>query len=702
MDDISPVVPLLRIHLLGRFRVERADLEQAVSGWQRHSAKTLTKLLALQQGHALHREQIIEFLWSGADAESGLNSFGKALYAARHALEPSLPRRQDSAYLRLVDAMLVLNTEHVIIDTDQFEHLAEIAMRTRKVEAYQAALRAYSGELLPENRYESWCSERRGVLEELRIRLLLEMADELVVRGAYNDAAERLREVVRHDPTREAAHRKLMELYAGMGTSDQAVRQFHICKDILSRELDIAPQPETIALYQKMQSNRLPQPTIPAPGRGQTSPSVPAAWDASKPPFVGRERVLQRMSEMLACHDVNQTGMIVVSGEAGVGKTRLLEEFASRARAQGAVTLRSGRGAQADQFACGPFAVALEDYAASRPEAERAELARMYPALARFVPSLGAASQHPHPAPDIRDYHLDIIPSIVRFLSDLARTRPVLLVLGDLHDADSIGLDLIRYLAHLAVRLPLLIVGALSDADIMASAGLRQMIEAMTRERLWLRIELHCLSRRATDQLVQAILRGVRLREEALAQLYAQTRGNPLLVGELVSGMGSASEAATTDEGDQGSFVVRLQDRIRALTALRLALMDEPLRRVLGLAAGVGTTEISLTQLRAGAGALEPPVSSAALFDALDRALRLRLLEERDAGYAFRHPVVRSAFNDCLPRHRRDEFQAALRAPAPPGESGGTKIRRPERMPGGDMPAPARRPGSTVESKRAC
>ena len=79
---------------------------------------------------------------------------------------------------------------------------------------------------------------------------------------------------------------------------------------------------------------------------------------------------------------------------------------------------------------------------------------------------------------------------------DLARTRPVLLVLGDLHEADAIGLDLIKYLAHLAVGTPLLMVGALRDPDIEADAGFLQMIEAMTRERLWLRIDLHCLSGR--------------------------------------------------------------------------------------------------------------------------------------------------------------------------------------------------------------
>ena len=92
----------------------------------------------------------------------------------------------------------------------------------------------------------------------------------------------------------------------------------------------------------------------------------------------------------------------------------------------------------------------------------------------------------PAAAPDLRGYHLDLIPSIVQFLTDLARARPVLLILGDLHESDDVGLDLIMYLAHLAVRTPLLMAGALRDPDIKAGPGLRRMIEAMTRERLWL------------------------------------------------------------------------------------------------------------------------------------------------------------------------------------------------------------------------
>jgi predicted ATPase len=208
-------------------------------------------------------------------------------------------------------------------------------------------------------------------------------------------------------------------------------------------------------------------------------------------------------------------------------------------------------------------------------------------------------------------------------------------------------------------------VGALRDPDVEADAELPQMIEAMTRERLWLRIDLHCLSRQATDQLVHALLPGAHVSDDTLAHIYAQSRGNPLFVRELVEGMSAhgSSVAADDDCQDLSWLAARLPTRRRILIGMRLALMDEPLRRVLGLAAEVGATEeISLSQLREGAAALKPPVDIPVLFDALDRALRLRLLEERGEGYAFRHPIVRAALYECLPRHRRDELRAALNA----------------------------------------
>jgi DNA-binding SARP family transcriptional activator len=617
------------------------------------------KLLATCPGHALHREQILDALWPGVDAESTLNSFGKALHAARRAIEPELLPRQSSAYLRLTDSMVMLNTEHTVIDADRFEYLAEDALRRRDISAYRKALAAYGGELLPEDRYADWCTVRRGFLTELHVRLLLGLADATEKSGAYDESADCLREVLKLEPTREEVHRRLMRLFAELGTPDQSVRQFHLCEQVLRRELALAPQHETVSLYHDVLASQIPDRTrLPQGDREPPAPRQPQLAELSlRGPFVGRERALAHLSEQLS-RGAHGPGMILLSGEAGVGKTRLLEEFATTAGRLGAAVLWGGTGAHASYFAAGPFAVALEGYAASRPQAERNELADLYPALARFVPSIAASSRHRAPAPDPHA----VILAIARLLTEVARSRRVLLVLGDLHELDPSSLDVLRYLAHLAVRRPWLLIGTVRDEEVETGTELRRMIDATMRARLCERVAVQSLSRSDCDQLVRASLPGRQAGTELLQQIYTRSRGNPLFIEELVRELHQASELMFTDgHGLESAWVPsRVPARVRHLATARLAQVDETMRRVLGLAAAASATEISLSELRTGAATLEPPISDASLFEALDEALRKRILEEGNSGYAFRHPLFRSAVYHDLPRHRRDQLRAAL------------------------------------------
>jgi DNA-binding SARP family transcriptional activator len=657
---------LLRVSLLGGFRVDRDDLAAPISHWQRRSAKTLTKLLATVPGHALHREQVLELLWPGSSLESALNSFGKTLHAARRAFQPALLPRQPSPYLVMVDSMVALEPEHVEVDADRFERLAHDALRRHEISALETALAAYGGELLPEDRYADWCARRRDSLADLRVRLLLEMADLLEARGAYNDSADRLRAVLEHDPTREEVHRRLMRLYAGMGTPDQAVRQFHACEDVLQRELDFAPQEETVAVYhdvlahrtaQRQGSSRQPRQHA-APSRGDGD------RDHSDDPFVGRTEIVAELCRQLS-HPVRAGGMVLVTGEAGIGKTRLLEELARAAVDRGAIALWGGAGAHGGHFDCGPFAVALEGYVAALPLAKRRELARRYQPLTWFVPSL-VGETPPARAVDGHDDHLDVVPAIAGLLTDLARHQPVLLVLGDLGETDGYSLDIIGYLAHLATHRPWLLVGAARENEVGSGTPVERLIANATREGLCRKIELRCLARAECDELVADMLPGAAQHPELLDRVYEVSRGNPMFIRELVQQIGSNGELGD-DEGARRAAlsVARVPDRVRTLAESRLASLDSTARRVLLLAAAAATTEISLTDLRAGAAALDPPVGDGALLDALDCALDAGFLEELGSGYGFRHPLVQLAIYERLSRHRRAELGRALQHAKP-------------------------------------
>jgi DNA-binding SARP family transcriptional activator len=660
-------VPQLRVQLLGGFRVERVGVARPVSGWQRRTAKMLTKLLATHPRHRLHREQVLDIIWPDVELESALNSFGKALHAARHALEPELLPRESSAYLPLTDSMVALDTEFVWIDADHFECLAESALRQEDVAGYECALAAYGGELLPEDRYEDWCAERRDHLAALHIQLLLRLADAHEERGAHSASAARLREVLQHDPTMEDAHRGLMALYASLGARDQAIRQFQICEDALRRELDIAPEQSTVDLYREIQAGRIPR-RLPArePEEARVESGHPPTI-AHRAPLVGRDSVLRQLGEELTRADGGAGRMIVVNGETGVGKTRLLAELATEARGRGAAVLWGGSGGHVNHLAYGPFTVALEGYVASRPDAERSDLARRFAPLVHFVPSLGTGNEG-QPLTDRSADDLYLAPAIVRLLTHLARVQPVLLVLGDLQDLHPSSRNLLEYLTQLAAQRRWLIVGTRRDEGLEGGTELSRMIDTAEREGLCRQVEVRPLDRGDCAELVRALLPGGRVDDAFVEHVYARSLGTPLFVEELLGEMRARGELVLTrgSWGATNSSGACVPARVRALVAHRIAPMEDTVRRVLALAAANGM-EISLSDLRTGGAALRPPVSDVALFDALDRALAVRILEERNDLYAFRHPLVRSALYEDLSKHRRDELHAALdRSPAAP------------------------------------
>jgi predicted ATPase len=228
------------------------------------------------------------------------------------------------------------------------------------------------------------------------------------------------------------------------------------------------------------------------------------------------------------------------------------------------------------------------------------------------------------------------------------------------------------------------------DEEVETGTELRRMIDATMRARLCERVAVQSLSRSDCDQLVRAMLPGARARSELLQQIYARSRGNPLFIEELVRELHQSSElTVTTGHGLESSWVPsRVPARVRYLATTRLAQVDETMRRVLALAAAASATEISLSELRTGAATLEPAISDTALLDALDGALRKRILEERNSGYAFRHPLFRSALYQDLPRHRRDQLRAALsgRLRRAPEDWNPSPSSRPATMMGADRP----------------
>src|SRR3954469_12109841 len=165
----------MQIRLFGAFAVQVDEQLVPEGAWRLRKGKSLVKLLALSPERRVHRERAAEFLWPDRSPDAAANNFHQALYVARRALESA--GADASGVLPLQDDMLVLYPGgSVEIDIEAFELAAARARETGDLGDYRAALTLYGGDLLPEDRYETWAASRREALNEAHMGLLLEFS----------------------------------------------------------------------------------------------------------------------------------------------------------------------------------------------------------------------------------------------------------------------------------------------------------------------------------------------------------------------------------------------------------------------------------------------------------------------------------------------------------------------------------------------
>jgi DNA-binding SARP family transcriptional activator len=168
---------VVRIGLLGGFRLSVGPRLIEEGQWRLRRARSLLKLLALAPGHRLHREQVMETLWPDLGMRKGSNNLHQILYAVRRTLEPAAlatapasgsAASASSGYLLLRDEQLTLCPDSPLwVDVEAFEQTAATARHAMEPQAFRAAMDLYTGELLPEDRYEPWAEERRAQLQGL-------------------------------------------------------------------------------------------------------------------------------------------------------------------------------------------------------------------------------------------------------------------------------------------------------------------------------------------------------------------------------------------------------------------------------------------------------------------------------------------------------------------------------------------------------
>ena len=258
MSKRASTPAILELHLLGPFRVAVDGETVEERHFTRRKPKLLVKLLALQPHHQLHREQVMELLWPGLDAEAASNNLHKSIHAARRALEPTLQAGANSRFILTHGQQVHLHApEKLWIDVEVFEHAAAAALKSADAEAYEQALALYEGDLLTEDLYEDWMTTRRESLRALHYDLLLKLAQFYERERQYQQSIARLKELLACDPANEEVHRALMRLYALTGNRHQALRQYQQCAATMRRELEAELDRETVELHRQIESGHI-------------------------------------------------------------------------------------------------------------------------------------------------------------------------------------------------------------------------------------------------------------------------------------------------------------------------------------------------------------------------------------------------------------------------------------------------------------
>ncbi|HEV2727450.1 MAG TPA: AAA family ATPase, partial [Solirubrobacterales bacterium] len=429
-----------RVQLCGRLQVEwdGERLEQALPGRQ---GRLLFTYLTLHRERPVRRDELVEALWS----EDGPPPGGDALLRPplsrlRRALGPDrLEGRAELALRFPADVWIDREAVRQGLSLSRASLAAEDPRRSWE-QAREALAIAELG-LLPGLEVD-WLEPFRSELEEQRIELLetAALAGAQLGGGELHEAEGAARRAVEAAPFRESARAALLEVLRRRGNTAEALVAFEEFRTFLREELGSAPGQELRAIHERLLSAEPTQRQAagdgaPPPPREQRLPD--RLVQALATPWVGRGPALARLREQAAAAAEGETGLLLVAGDGGIGKTRLIAELAAGLTE---FDVLYGRCDEEEIFPYGPWVEMLRAHLQHLTDAElvalagaeSADLARLLPELRERLPDLAQAPAANDPETERRQLFI----AVQRLLTRLAEGRPLLIVIDDLHWAD--------------------------------------------------------------------------------------------------------------------------------------------------------------------------------------------------------------------------------------------------------------------------
>jgi DNA-binding SARP family transcriptional activator len=586
-------------------------------------ATTLAMLarIVLERGKAISRESLAFALFPDLDEATALSELRRYLYLAGK----SFPASANGPWL-VVDAETVRWNDDAgaRIDIVDFETLGA------NPETQSEAIELYRGDLL-EDVYDDWVVRER---ERLRSRYLAMLGESLERHRAVRDFASAIacaRRLLVTDPWREDALRSLMAVRYESSDTAGALAEYDAFAKRLRSELSIAPMPETTALHDAILRNDVLGGTLAHPPRaaGPGTPSAPIL------PFVGRKRELGRLHAMWSRAARGAGSLVLLRGEAGVGKTRLTAELARIVQSEGGRVFVGTTGSTESA----PYQAIIEALRSGLPlllarppsRARRAVLGRLLPELhdpdERDV-------ELPEQSPERETARVfDALSSAVR---SLAYPRPLLLVLEDLQWAGTASIEALAAIVGDSARAPVLVVATCREEETPPDHPLRALLRSSAFSQT---VEEHVIERLDEDDVAELVTRVAGLRDvrEGLArELFAHSEGNALFLNEIVHGLIDG----------EGRIDALPGAPIATVIDARIARLDSYARTIAEIAAIAGH----------GCGVwLVREVSNlpaAAVADGFNELLDHRILREAGAragyDYVFTHHLIASALYDAI------------------------------------------------------
>lgn len=602
---------LPRFRLLGELQLVASDGRAVALPASRKTRALLGYLIATGQAH--RRERLCDLLWDGPDDPRA--ELRWSLSKLRPLLEScagtSLAADRERVGVTIGDA---------VIDLESVRALVGPELGTAPTAALKEAVSLFGGEFLDGldlplcYRYQEWCMAEREAVSRLHLTMLATLVDRLQDHPA--DALAYARALVAADPLSEAGHAAVVSLLGRVGRSKDAFDHYLHAKRILSAELGL--QSSAVLDEARLALRSVTVASVPvdaavgAPQDGvvQARPPVP------EPPMVGRDLERATMDRIVRS-PADQRRLVVVTGEPGIGKSRLLAHIGA------CVTAADGRafGARAyEAEATRPYGVWLDVLRAILRDGPPDALPRdLGPLLDETGPPDGDSGDRTR-----------LFDAVVTLLRRVASERSTAVMLDDLQWADEGSSSLLHYVVRHTDSMPgLFIACAARSGEIEDNAAASGMLRALARDGRLHEIELAALSEAETHELVRRV-------DPALdaARIFAESAGNPLFALEL---------ARAHRAGDAGPGRT-----VEAVIAGQLALLTEDARRLLVRAAAYGRP-FTPDDLARPAG-----LDDAELLTGLGELERRALI--RPVGgdaYDFAHDLVRQAAYRTLSQPRR-------------------------------------------------